>query len=235
MMGLFGAMSGSQVGETDPEYKTFLERSFIFYASYHNDKVNQFIHFIFVWQILFTAFIMLAFTQPVVTEGQIINVGPALLEYFPEILRGNIYTYNWNYVVCCTYFAYYFAIERDGFAGYLCCLLILIGYIGSTYLVQTYGDLAFTWALRVHVLSWLAQFYGHGVHEGRSPALFSNLFQAFAMAPLFVVMEVLFKFGYRPAFRNKCQGEVDKKLAEWAAEKSAAAEKNLASRDKKSK
>lgn len=33
---------------------------------------------------------------------------------------------------------------------------------------------------------YLAQFYGHGVHEGRSPALLDNLFQALFMAPLFV-------------------------------------------------
>ena len=30
-------------------------------------------------------------------------------------------------------------------------------------------------ALAVHVASWLFQFYGHGVHEGRAPALLDNI------------------------------------------------------------
>jgi len=30
-------------------------------------------------------------------------------------------------------------------------------------------------AAAVHVFCWLAQFYGHGVHEGRAPALLDNL------------------------------------------------------------
>lgn len=37
---------------------------------------------------------------------------------------------------------------------------------------------------------WVAQFVGHGVFEGRAPALLDNLFQAFFMAPVFVLLEV---------------------------------------------
>ena len=33
-------------------------------------------------------------------------------------------------------------------------------------------------ATAVKVFCWVMQFYGHGVHEGRSPALLDNLFQA---------------------------------------------------------
>ena len=31
------------------------------------------------------------------------------------------------------------------------------------------------YAIGLHVVCWLAQFYGHGVHEGRAPALLDNL------------------------------------------------------------
>lgn len=31
------------------------------------------------------------------------------------------------------------------------------------------------YALALHVVCWIAQFYGHGVHEKRSPALLDNL------------------------------------------------------------
>ena len=60
---------------------------------------------------------------------------------------------------------------------------------------------------------------GHGVHEKRAPALFDNLFQAFIMAPLFVLMEVFFKFGYKRKFHDRISlivNENKKKFAEEA-------------------
>merc|ERR1712062_883030 len=42
-----------------------------------------------------------------------------------------------------------------------------------------------------HCLGWIAQFVGHGVFEGRKPALMDNLLQVFA-APMFVTLEVLY-------------------------------------------
>jgi uncharacterized membrane protein YGL010W len=57
----------------------------------------------------------------------------------------------------------------------------------------------------VHVVSWIAQFIGHGKYEGRKPALLDNLVQALFLAPLFVWYEILFKLG----FYKKLQAEVD--------------------------
>ena len=62
-----------------------------------------------------------------------------------------------------------------------------------------------TIAIAVHVVSWVAQFLGHGKYEGRKPALLDNLVQALFLAPLFVWYEVLFKMG----FYKKLQNEVD--------------------------
>ena len=58
-------------------------------------------------------------------------------------------------------------------------------------------------ALAGFVVSWIAQFVGHGVFEGRAPALLDNLFQAFFLAPLFVWLEGLFALGYRPELKNR--------------------------------
>merc|ERR1712224_405093 len=62
-----------------------------------------------------------------------------------------------------------------------------------------YGDQAAIYAAYIHILSWVMQFVGHGVCEGRKPALLDSLAQAFFNAPLFVLLETLFMFGYRPA------------------------------------
>ena len=40
----------------------------------------------------------------------------------------------------------------------------------------------------IHGIAWILQFWGHGVHERRAPALLTNLSQALLMAPLFVVL-----------------------------------------------
>jgi uncharacterized membrane protein YGL010W len=57
------------------------------------------------------------------------------------------------------------------------------------------------------LVGWTTQFAGHGVWEGRRPALVDNAFQVF-IAPLFVMVEAFFYFG----FRKELKKEVDAKL-----------------------
>ena len=40
----------------------------------------------------------------------------------------------------------------------------------------------------INATCWLLQFWGHGVHERRAPALLTNLSQALLMAPLFSLL-----------------------------------------------
>ena len=65
---------------------------------------------------------------------------------------------------------------------------------------------------------WIAQFVGHGVYEGRAPALLDNLVQALVLAPFFVFMEALFKFGYRPELQKRVGEAVDKEIKKFKAE-----------------
>ena len=51
--------------------------------------------------------------------------------------------------------------------------------------------------LTIHIVGWLAQFFGHGKYERRAPALATNILNA-NMGPFYVVFEYLNKlFGYR--------------------------------------
>lgn len=45
-------------------------------------------------------------------------------------------------------------------------------------------------------LGWAVQFIGHYKFEGKSPAIFTSLFQSLVLAPLFVYVEVLMLLGY---------------------------------------
>ena len=105
-------------------------------------------------------------------------------------------------------------ILMEPVAGGIVAPLLLGGTAYSNYLTTTYGSTANYWALGVFVFSWIAQFVGHGVFEGRAPALLDNLVQALFLAPFFVWMEVLFSVGYRPELKARVdsavQTEVDK-------------------------
>ena len=72
-------------------------------------------------------------------------------------------------------------------------------------------------ALTVFIVSWIAQFIGHGFFEKRSPAFVDNLFQAVFLAPLFVWLELLFALGYRSELKARVAKATDKELAKLRA------------------
>ncbi|OXA46452.1 putative ferric transport system permease protein FbpB 1 [Folsomia candida] len=104
-----------------------------------------------------------------------------------------------------------------GWAGSLGALLVFVSlvtahrfYLGAQ---ATWGHPAWQVAAVLHVLCWIAQFIGHGAFEGRAPALLDNMMQAFVMAPLFVLLEVMFFFGYRKDFQKKMWIRVEAEIA----------------------
>jgi uncharacterized membrane protein YGL010W len=107
-------------------------------------------------------------------------------------------------------------VEQPGIAGPIASALIYFSYNFTVNQVRENPDV---WkiALGIHVASWLAQFYGHGVHERRAPALFDSLGQAFRTAPLFVVLEILFKLGYKGEYYKKVQAHVDEEVKKFRA------------------
>ena len=100
-------------------------------------------------------------------------------------------------------------------AGALLAPLLVGGTALANYLTFTYGQTANYWALAVHIGSWIAQFIGHGIFEGRAPALVDNLAQALFLAPFFVWMEILFYFGYRPDLRKRLTTTVEMEIAKF--------------------
>ena len=171
-------------------FGTFPDSQFIFYKSYHNNFVNECIHIVFVWPIFISALVLLLHSPNLGTVMDMdVNVALLVTIYYASV---------------------YAIIELPGFAGFLASAMACGSYLLAQHIKETLHEQAWAIGLAAHITSWVAQFYGHGVHEGRSPALLSNLYQALVMAPLFVVMEVLFNFGYRPNFRIKCQRHVDK-------------------------
>lgn len=89
----------------------------------------------------------------------------------------------------------------------------------SNILYTTNPTLATKYAGAVFAMSWIGQFAGHGVFEGRAPALFDSLFQSLVLAVFFVYLEILFALGYRPALHKRLQNRVGLAVAEYRSSK----------------
>lgn len=158
------------------------------YKSYHWNKVNVAIHLVCIPIIFVT---ILAAVSPV-------------------NLAGSEHPYvNLSLLTAIIYGAYYIYLDyRVGIPTAL-AIFALTFYIKSYVLLLTPAELTHfrNVMLLIHVGSWLAQFYGHGVHEKRAPALLDNLVQALVLAPYFVVFEGAFFFGCRRGLEKQMLNE----------------------------
>ncbi|CAK4034608.1 endoplasmic reticulum membrane [Lecanosticta acicola] len=181
-----------------------LEKQLQFYGQYHHDPVNVGIHITFVPILLLTGFLF-------GTNSPSLPVPEWLaIPYLPP---------NLGTIACITYSSLYILMEPV--AGAMLAPLLLGGTAYANHLTSTYGMKANYIAIGVHVVSWLVQFLGHGVFEGRAPALLDNLVQAIFLAPFFVWLEVLFFFGYRPELKSRLDQAVEKDIAKFRSGKEA--------------
>ncbi|GIZ40562.1 hypothetical protein CKM354_000389600 [Cercospora kikuchii] len=181
-----------------------LEKQLLFYGSYHHDPVNVGIHIVFVPILLLTGFLFGTNT-------------PALP--FPDWLTIPNLPPNLGTIACLMYLSLYILMEPV--AGAMLAPLLLAGTAYANHLTSTYGMQANYIAIGVHIASWLVQFVGHGVFEGRAPALLDNLVQAIFLAPFFVWLEILFAFGYRPELKSRLDSAIEKELKKLKAQKEA--------------
>lgn len=184
-----------------------IEKHFAFYGAYHSNPINIMIHMIFVWPIFFSVLLFLAFSSPLCPFPL-----PSGLLPFQQYM-----VMNWSFVAAGVYALFYAALDRK--AGSVAAFLCLACWIGSNALAQRLG---FSYGWKVVLVSqlvcWTAQFIGHGVFEGRKPALLDNLAQAIIMAQFFVLLEALqtvFNYEPYPGFKGNVQARVKANIAAW--------------------
>ena len=124
---------------------------------------------------------------------------------------------NLGTIAAVSYASLYLLMEPV--AGALLAPLLLGATAYGNHLTATYSSTANYWALGIHITGWIAQFVGHGVFEGRAPALLDNLIQALFLAPFFVWMEILFFFGYRPELKQRLDKAVQKEIEKFRKSK----------------
>lgn len=175
-----------------------LEKQILFYGAYHHNPVNVIIHIVCVPVIMLCMLLLATTSQP--------------LFALPDFLTIKNLPPNLGTIAGVTYAALYILMEPV--AGALLAPLLIAGTALVNHLTSAYGSTAVYWSLGVQGIAWIAQFVGHGVFEGRAPALLDNLVQALFLAPFFVWLEVLFALGYRPELKARIdkavEGEVKK-------------------------
>ncbi|RLV95664.1 Dolichyl-diphosphooligosaccharide--protein glycosyltransferase subunit STT3 [Spathaspora sp. JA1] len=163
-----------------------IEHHLVFYRSYHFNHVNVAIHLVCIPIILLSAITMLSPTNILGTTQPYVNLGSAL-----AIGYGTFYALlDWK-----------LGIPSFGLLATYSFLIKRFYLTLSDSTAITTGDFV-KYAIAAHVFAWLAQFYGHGVHEKRAPALLDNLLQALVLAPFFVVFELAFFLGFRSELKK---------------------------------
>ncbi|PSS22809.1 hypothetical protein M430DRAFT_135101 [Amorphotheca resinae ATCC 22711] len=180
-----------------------LEKQLCFYGAYHHNSTNVGIHIACVPLIL-AASLLLATNSPT-----LINL--------PDWLSIPNLPLNLGTLAAIFYGVFYMLLEPV--AGSI-LLPAIIGWTAyANHLTSTYAYNVNVASIVIFVVSWIAQFIGHGVYERRAPALLDNLFQALVLAPFFVFMELLFKIGYRPELRKRVELAVEKEIQKFKLEK----------------
>eukprot|EP01016_Furgasonia_blochmanni_P007047 TRINITY_DN12829_c0_g1_i5.p1 TRINITY_DN12829_c0_g1~~TRINITY_DN12829_c0_g1_i5.p1 ORF type:complete len:200 (-),score=50.31 TRINITY_DN12829_c0_g1_i5:226-825(-) len=171
-----------------------LENMVTGYGSFHHNPVNKVIHIFLIPVILITGCLM---------------IKHASIKYL-------------GYDLSCWFLAalllYYMAVDLP--AGLICALIYYptYYYMSGLYMqtgVTKRGDF-FNKVAIVHLCSWLVQIMGHAVFEKRAPAFTDNVLQIL-VAPFFVVVEVMFQLGYRPATMKTIKDRVERNIGEYRA------------------
>jgi len=180
------------------------------YGSYHNNKWNKLIHFFNVPLILF-GFALWFSIFPVPLKV------PLLHQIFPNI---NPQAFGVNYGTLFWILPALYYCTLDPLVGLIIFILVNTFSCISNVLVFTYGvSQIFYLGLIAQIIGWGFQVViGHGYFEGRSAAITESSFQAI-VSPFFVILEILFEFGYRPKLAAEIHRRTMIKIGEWKASK----------------
>lgn len=181
-------------------------KGLVFYGGYHTNPVNVGIHVLCVPSIYFSALVLLQrvpIAVPTIIATALASVGlPAASAALPT---------------AAFYSLYYTYLPGPSLLGFSASALAAGALWGVGAWNSWLGVRAIPVAATVHIACWLAQFYGHGAHEGRAPALLDNLFDALVLAPLFVWTEILMSIGLAKSLHDVVVPRVNKEVGDYRA------------------
>lgn len=132
-----------------------LDHQMPFYGAYHANSTNINIHMIFVPIILYTVFVWLSNTGPLLTHWPTASELPFQLPRFLSIPEPNAAT-----LLALAAVPGYIIMQP--FAGLTVAPIIGAMVLSAKYFTDTYGKQANVVATVAHIASWIMQFVGHG-------------------------------------------------------------------------
>lgn len=190
-----------------------IESHLVFYRSYHFNHTNVSIHLVCIPIILLSAITILSAREIGGENHPQINLGSILAWSYGIFYSLNDWQLGIPTAALITTYAYV--------AKYYYLHINYFSYVTQEQFIQ------YAWI--AHVIAWLAQFYGHGVHEKRAPALLDNLLQALVLAPFFVSFEIAFWLGYKLPLKKTMDNKAGILAREFKAEEKAKREAKLKS------
>ncbi|PCH52066.1 MAG: hypothetical protein COC22_04705 [Flavobacteriaceae bacterium] len=133
-----------------------LQQWFDEYAKSHQNKTNQFIHYICVPAIFFSII------------GMLMSIPTSLISNFTNI--SNPFIENWAAPVLIMLLLFYI---RLSFSTFIRMLTFSIVCLVGNYFLSTILPLFYT-SLAIFIFAWIGQFYGHKL-EGKKPSFFKDL------------------------------------------------------------
>jgi len=182
-----------------------LRQQLAFYGAYHSNPTNVWIHIICVPLIAWSAYVLTAHLPK-------LDVIPSVHADFGPYLAFDL---NYPAIWALAGELYYFILTPSVTLTHLPVAAVTL--LTATAYASKPGSLEIAGA--IHVVCWIAQFYGHGVHEGRAPALLDNLLGALVLAPLFVHYEVLFMLGLFKQVKKDLHNDIGKLNTELRLQK----------------
>ncbi|KAH7916760.1 DUF962-domain-containing protein [Hygrophoropsis aurantiaca] len=178
-----------------------VRKQLTFYGSYHSNPINVFIHIFGVPALLWSAFFSILLSTRIPVPASFPTVHYSISDYL-------VFDFNTPAITTAVYLVYYLILEPV--AAILYAPQMVLSLLTAT--AYSYRTDGIRNAVIVQVVSWVAQFLGHGLAEGRAPALLDNILGAFVLAPFFVHLELLFKVGYRPELHKQLQNDIGKEI-----------------------
>ena len=170
-----------------------IEQHVITYASYHRDKRNIATHFVGVPLIIFGAVLALSLVGTGLTLA-----GSAITLACIVIALVSVY-YVW----------------LDFVIGFVCAAMLLALWFLAQAILAALPQAAWMVALGLFVGGWAMQFWGH-FFEGKKPAFVDDMMGLIISLP-FLVAEIFFALGLKPALKAAVEAKVGPTLIRQAA------------------
>jgi uncharacterized membrane protein YGL010W len=150
------------------------------YAAYHRDRRNIATHFVGIPMIVLAFAVLLS--RPAWTWG----VSPAWVLFGLSVV-------------------YYFVLDLA--LGLMMTIFSIACIACGAWLAAQSTTTWLVAGIGLFVIGWAFQFVGHVAYEHRKPAFVDDVI-GLMIGPLFVLVEALFAFGWRPALREAIEAKV---------------------------